>query len=101
MPSGPGNCDNENESTSVSVRQSGRPLVPTDNPLSVGLVSNNTTTMTRDLSLLYGFNRFRAATNDYFHHRLIILSVKCEKNAHHNFPEPKVTSLKLFKIANY
>lgn len=48
----PGNCDNENESTSVivSVQQSGRLLVPTDNPLSVGLVSNNTTTMTEESS---------------------------------------------------
>lgn len=49
---GPGNRDNENESTSVivSVQQSGRPLVPTDNPLCVGLVSNDTTTMTQESS---------------------------------------------------
>lgn len=46
----PGNGDNENESISVivSVRQSGRLVVPTDNPLSVGLVSNNTTTMSEE-----------------------------------------------------
>lgn len=52
MASGPGNRDNENESTSVivSVQQSGWPLVPTDNPLSVGLVSNSTATTTRGSS---------------------------------------------------
>ncbi|KAG8008670.1 Transcription factor 7-like 2 [Nibea albiflora] len=54
VPSGAGNCDSENESTSgiVSVQQSGRPLVPTDNPLSVGLVSDAAAKVTREL--LYG-----------------------------------------------
>lgn len=52
VSSGPGNCHNKNESSSVfvSVQQSGRPLVTTDNSLSVGWVSNSTTTMTPDSS---------------------------------------------------
>lgn len=44
---------NESTSVIVSVQQSGRLLVPTDNQLSVGLVSNKTTTISEESSCYF------------------------------------------------
>lgn len=59
MASGPGNCDNENESTSVivSVQQCGRSLVPADSPLCVFSQQPDHNNDSRDLSLHCGLKR--------------------------------------------
>lgn len=87
MASGLGNCNNENESTSAitSVQQSGRPLVLTDNPLSVGLVGNDTATMTQEpprsvMDLQRTQKHFKVKAPDKVPTRIqnvCIFSVKC------------------------